>query len=235
VGVVLDKDGYIERGLVRFQIDEVRAGNAAPFAVDGVIDVRYGPDSKYLEIDEQYLVSAAVDPDLGQLASKVSPATPLFGGNDVIGVEDSAVDCPTLDDPVQTLHVDGTPVESGVVTPMFQDTKVLLATLGVPLVIVFAVLIGLVILRILWRWAMSGVFALGRAAVTPTTDQRATRVRRHRPGSAQWAIGRRLDAARRHRTRPSGWGEDAAPQAVPAGPTDRDPVAAPHRDPVGQA
>ncbi len=182
VGVVLDKDGYIERGAVRFQIDEVRAGNAAPFEVSGVIDVRYGPDSKYLEIGEPYLVSAAVDPEIGRLASKVSPATPLFGGNDVIGVEDSAVECPTFDDPVQTLHVDGTPVESGVLSPMFEDRGVLLAAIAVPVMIAFAVLVGLVLLRIGWHWAMAGVFALGRAAVTPTTDERAARVRRHRTG-----------------------------------------------------
>ena len=182
VGVVLDKDGYIERGVVRFQIDEVRAGRAEPFEVSGIIDVRYGPDSKYLEIGEPYLVAAAVDPEIGRLASKVSPATPLFGGNDVIGVEDSAVECPTFDDPVQTLYVDGTPVESGVLAPMFEDRRVLLAAIGVPVLIAFAVLVGLVLLRMGWHWAMAGVFALGRAAVTPTTDERAARVRRHRTG-----------------------------------------------------
>jgi hypothetical protein len=67
-----------------------------------------------------------------------------------------------------------------VLKPIFEDRRVLLATIGVPLAIVFAVLVGLVLLRIGWRWAMTGVFALGRAAVTPTPDERATRVREHR-------------------------------------------------------
>lgn len=180
VGVVLDKDGDLARGAVRYRIDQLRAGSAAEFATNGIIDVRYGPDSKYLEIGETYLVSAAVDRDLGRLASTVAPAAPLFGGNDVIGLDDTSVECPELEDPIVTLHVDGTSVESGVINPLWQDPKVLLATIGIPAAIAGLVLIALVLLRMLWRWAFVGVFALGRAAVTPIPDQRAVRVRKHK-------------------------------------------------------
>lgn len=179
VGVVVDKDGFIERGTVRFEIEQLRAGSAAAYTVDGIIDVRYGPDSKYLEVGERYLVSAAVDPEIGRLASKVAPGTPLFGGNDVIGLDDTAVECPDYEDPIVTLHVDGTSIDSGVLSPMFEDRRVLLATIGVPAAIAGIVLIVLVLLNSVWRWMMSGVVALGRAAVTPTSDHRAVRVRRH--------------------------------------------------------
>jgi hypothetical protein len=179
IGVVVDKDGFIERGTVRFAIEQLRAGSAAAYTVDGIIDVRYGPDSKYLDVGERYLVSAAVDPEIGRLASTVAPGSPLFGGNDVIGLDDTAVECPELEDPIVTLHVDGTSVDSAVLSPMFEDRRVLLATIGVPAAIAGIALIVLVLLRSVWRWMMSGVFALGRAAVTPTSDHRAVRVRRH--------------------------------------------------------
>ena len=179
VGEVVDKDGFIDRGAVRYQILQIRAGSAASFAVDGRIDVRYGPDSKYLDVGERYLVSAAVEPDLGRLASTVAPAAPLFGGNDVIGVDDTDEECPEIETTVVTLHTDGTSVDSSVLSPMFDDGRVLLATIGVPAAVAGVVLVALVLLRSVWRWGMGGIFALGRAAVTPTPDQKAVRVRRH--------------------------------------------------------
>ena len=183
VGTVVDKDGYIERGTVRFEVGQLRAGSTGPYAVDGVIDVRYGTDSKYLDLGGRYLVSAAVDPEIGRLASTVAPEAPLFGGNDVIGLDDTAVECPELEIVIVTLHVDGSPVDSSVLSPLFEDKSVLLAAIGVPAAIAGLVLVGLVLLRFVWRWMMTGVFALGRSAVTPTPDQRAVRVRTHRTNS----------------------------------------------------
>lgn len=179
VGTVLAKDEFVQKGTVRYQIDQVRAGSAAPFSVNGIIDVRYGPDSQYIEIGEQYLVSAAVDDRIGALASKISPEALLFGGDAVIGLEDTEVECPTLDDPIQTINLDGTPVDSGLLTPFFADWKLLLATIGVPVMIAGVVLIGLVLLRRLLDAGFRGIFALGRSAVSPSPDHRAARVRRH--------------------------------------------------------
>lgn len=180
VGTVLDKDGFIEKGTVRFRIDQIRAGDASPFSVDGMIDVRYGPDSNFLDIGTQYLVGASVDPVIGVMASKVTPETPLFGGDAVIGLEDTDVDCPVLDDPVQTLDLDGTAVESGLLSPMLEDRRLLLATIGVPAAIAGAALIALVMLRRLIEVGFRGIFALGREAVTERPDHRARRVRSHR-------------------------------------------------------
>ena len=179
VGEVVDKDGFIEKGTVRFQIVQIRAGDASPYSADGLIDVRFGPDSKYLDIGEQYFVAAAIDPSIGQLASRIEEEKPLFGGDAVIGIDDTAVECPVLDDPVQTLNVDGTPIEAGLLEPMFEDRRLLLATIGVPAAIAGLALVGLVLVRRLLDLGMAGVFRLGRAAVTPTRDVRAARVREH--------------------------------------------------------
>lgn len=179
VGTVLAKDEFVEKGTVRWRIDQVRYGNTSPFSVDGVVDVRFGPDSQYIEIDGQYLVSAAFDPSIGTLVSKASPAAPLFGGDAVVGLEDTETVCPVVDDPIQTINVDGTPVETGLFTPLTQDKGLLLATIAVPAAIVGLALIGLVLLRRLIDIGFRGIFALGRAAVMPSGDFRAARIRRH--------------------------------------------------------
>jgi hypothetical protein len=179
VGTVLAKDEFVEKGTVRWRIDQVRFGNTAPFSVDGVIDVRFGPDSQYMDIDGQYLVSAAFDPSIGTLVSKASPDAPLFGGDAVVGLEDTETVCPVVDDPIQTINVDGTPVETGLLTPLTRDKGLLLATIAVPAAIVGLALVGLVLLRRLVDIGFRGIFALGRAAVMPSGDYRAARIRRH--------------------------------------------------------
>jgi len=178
-GTMIGKDDVTQ--VVRFSIDQLRAGSTDPWAVNGLIDVRYGPDYRFLTKDEQYLIGVGLDPVYGVLASTVRQPEPMFGGNDVVGVDDIAVDCPRLDDPVRTLLVDGTSVDSGVLSLMTDDRRLLLATLAVPTAIVFAVLLGLVVLRLFGGLAFRGVFQLGRAAVTPVPDHRAVRVRSHRP------------------------------------------------------
>ena len=61
------------------------------------------------------------DPDLGLLVSRVTPVVENFGGDEVIGVSESDVDCPVFDDPMRTLHLDGTPVEASVLEPFFES------------------------------------------------------------------------------------------------------------------
>jgi hypothetical protein len=178
VGTMEGKDDVTE--VVRFRIDQLRSGSARPWAIDGLIDVRYGEDYRYLDEGEQYLVGAGFDPVHGALSSSVRPDEPTFGGNDVVGVDDLAVECPTLDDPVRTLNVDGTAVDTGVLSLLFEDRRLLAATLFVPTVIAFAVLVALVVAKTFGVLAFSGLFRLGRAAVTPVPDHRAGRVRSHR-------------------------------------------------------
>jgi len=179
VGTVTGKDDVAQ--VVRFEIDQLRSGSAGDFAIDGLIDVRYGDDYRFLVVGEQYLVGASFDPEYAALSSNVRPPEPYFGGNDVVGVDDSAVECPVVDDPVRTLLVDGTDVDSGVMSLLFDDRRVLLATIAVPSAIAFVALVVLVLFRMFVGLATKGVFQLGRAAVTPVPDHRAVRVRRHRP------------------------------------------------------
>jgi hypothetical protein len=181
-GTMIGKDDVTQ--VVRFRIDQLRAGSVDPWAVNGLIDVRYGPDYRFLAEGDQYLIGVGLDPTYGVPASTVRPPEPNFGGNDVVGVDDVDVDCPRVDDPIRTLQVDGTSVDSGVLSLMTDDRRLLLATLAVPAAIVFAVLLGLVVLRLFGGLAFRGVFQLGRAAVTPVPDHRAVRVRTHRPRDA---------------------------------------------------
>lgn len=165
---------------VRFEIVQLRAGSASGYAIDGLIDVLYLGDTKFLEVDKEYLVGARFDPELGGLLSNVRPPEPLFGGNDVIGLNDSDIECPVIDDPVRTLQSDGQSVDSGVVAPLFREKRLLLATLGVPVALAFALVIGLVLVRNVWGLVIKSIFELGRAAVTPTPDHTSVRVREHR-------------------------------------------------------
>lgn len=178
VGTVTGKDDIAQ--VVRFHIDQLRSGSASDWAVDGLIDIRFGDDYRFLDIGQQYLVGAGIDPEYAALSSHVRPPEPSFGGNDVVGVDDSAVECPQVDDPVRTLLVDGTDVDSGVMSLLFDDRRLLLATIAVPAAIAFVALVVLVLLRMFIGLTTKGVFQLGRAAVTPVPDHRAVRVRHHR-------------------------------------------------------
>jgi energy-converting hydrogenase Eha subunit E len=203
-GIMVAKDDITQT--VRFGIDQIRAGTADPWAGDGLIDIRYGPDYRFLVKGETYLVGAGIDPRYNVLASTVRPPEPTFGGNDVIGVDDQAIDCPEVDDPIRTLNVDGTTVDSGVLSLMTQDRRLLLATFMVPLGIVILALLALVLLRAFGAVAFRGLVGLGRAALTPVVDHRATRVRKHRPREVyDWSGG------------PDHEGSDASERSDPSG------------------
>ncbi len=180
IGTAIAKD--FEK--VRYEIVQLRAGSITGYSIDGLVDVLYLDDAKFVDVGRDYLVGARFDPDFGALMSTVRPAEPLFGGNDVIGLEDTDVECPVIDDPVRTVLPDGSSVDSGVISPLLDNKRTLLATLGVPTAIAFAALIGLVLLRQVWRYFIKGVFELGRAAVTPAPDHKSIRVREHREGEA---------------------------------------------------
>lgn len=150
VGEVVDRDYRT----IRFEIDRIRSGRSRPFANRGEIDVRYGLDAQYLHDGASYLVSAVVDRDLGLLVSRVSEPIEDFGGDEVIGVSETDVTCPVFEDPMRTLHLDGTPVESSVVQP-FLDAKVrILAAVLVPL----GVALGAIFVLAMFRVSVSGLY-----------------------------------------------------------------------------
>ena len=74
------------------------------------------------------------------MTSKVGEAAPLFGGNQVVGVNDSG-SCPDAQDPVRTLHTDGSAVESGLLHPLVSDKTGLARALLLPAAWVFLALV----------------------------------------------------------------------------------------------
>jgi hypothetical protein len=144
VGKVVDRDFRS----AQFEIEQVRAGDPAPFARDDRVNVRYGLDAQYLDEGERYLVSAPVDPDLGLLVSRVTAPVENFGGDEVIGVSESDVNCPRFDDPLRTLHLDGTAIDAGLTDPFWRAKLRLLGALVVPVAVAFGVIFLLATVRL---------------------------------------------------------------------------------------
>ena len=167
-----------ENETARFQVDQVRAGAVDRFAYGGLIDVRFGTDTKYLEEGEQYLVAASVDPVAGVLASKVRQPEPEFGGDEVIGASESDVSCPELADPVRTSHTDGTPIDAGVLTPLAGAKRSVLRALLLPALVAFGVIFVLVALR----WLLTGIGkGVGSVAHTASQTREVRSATRGRP------------------------------------------------------
>ncbi len=144
VGEVVDRDVRN----VRFRIESIRYGRPDPFAGGDRIDVRYGLDAQYLDNGETYLVSAVVDPDLGVLASRVTEPVEDFGGDEVIGVSESDVNCPDFEDPTKTLHLDGTAIDGGVLDPLFDAKLKILGAFLLPAALAFGAIFLLASLRL---------------------------------------------------------------------------------------
>ncbi len=150
IGDVVDRDYRT----IRFEIQQIRSGRAAPFADDDRIDVRFGIDAQYLDDDETYLVSAVVDPDLGLLVSRVTEPIENFGGDEVIGVSETDVDCPNYEDPMRTLDTDGKPIDSSVLQPFFDARVRILSAFVVP----FGIALGVILVLAMFRLSLSGLY-----------------------------------------------------------------------------
>jgi hypothetical protein len=161
----------------RFSVEQVRSGSVEGFVVDGLIDIRYGDETRFLEAGRRYIVGAGLDPELGVLASTVRTPSPLFGGNEIAGVDNGDVTCPDVESPIRTLLDDASSVESGVLSPLKgAGTDILRAVLE-PVGVAFVVLLGLVLVKHL-------VFALGRSLRDLGRD-REPRERRRRRAAAR--------------------------------------------------
>lgn len=161
LGTVIDRDFRT----IRYAIDQVRFGSTAPFAAPGapavpgeVIDIRYGLDVQYVADGEQYLVGAQVDPDLGVLVSRVQPKVENFGGDEVIGVSETDVDCPAFDDPALTVLPDGTSLDGSMLQPFFDAKWRIAAAVVTPFAVVCAVVFGLSAVRLGVSGLLRGVF-----------------------------------------------------------------------------
>lgn len=170
VGTVIAHD----LSTARFHVDQVRAGATSAWEVSGQIDVRFGNEVRFLDVNQQYLVGAGVDPTTGALSSKVTEHAPLFGGSSVIGLNESDIDCPAVEDGLRTLHVDGTTIDSGVLTPLRNSKGALLGAVLKPMGWAFLILLSLVAMKHL----LFGFVRTMRGAPAVVSVPRA---RRHRP------------------------------------------------------
>ena len=162
----------------RFAVQQIRAGSLDGYAVDTIVDVRYDDDIRFLHTGKQYLVGAIPDRVTRVLHSKVRVPAPLFGGDAVIGVDDSDVRCPRVEDGVKTLQVDGTGVDTGVLAPLKTAKRSVAKAFVKPLGVAFIVLLVLASMKLL-------IFAMVRAARErepegpPPVVFEVQRVRRH--------------------------------------------------------
>jgi hypothetical protein len=133
----------------RFAVEQIRAGSLDGYAVSTIVDVRYDDDIRFLRNGQRYLVGAAPDPIMGVLRSKVRVPAPLFGGDAVIGINDTDVRCPRVEDGVKTLLANGTGVDTGVLAPLKTAKKSLLMAILRPLGIAFGLLVLLAAIKML--------------------------------------------------------------------------------------
>jgi hypothetical protein len=147
----------------RFTIDQLRAGSAEGFSRDGMIDIRYGDEVRFLEPGVQYIVGAAIDVEQRALVSKVREEAPLFGGSEIAGVNATDAVCPVIDDPVRTLRADGGAVETGVLSSLDGSGPMVLRALLQPLAAALAILFGLAALKLLVFAMVRSLRDLGRA------------------------------------------------------------------------
>lgn len=151
VGTIVAAD----RRTARYRIDQMRGGTLEGYEATGLVDVLYEEDVRFLSLGVDYIVAVGVDAESGALYSKVRDPEPLFGGSQIIGMDNSDVDCPEIEDAVRTFTIDGGPVESGVLAPLSDAKGRLARAILLPFLWVFGGLLGLAALRALvltvWR------------------------------------------------------------------------------------
>jgi hypothetical protein len=161
----------------RFRVDQPRAGDVDRYSYDGVIDVRFGTDTKFLEEGEQYLIGASLDADAVALVSKVREPEPAFGGDEVIAAGESDVTCPVIEDPVRTMRLDGTSIDAGVISPLADAKRGIARSILLPLGVAFAVIFALVTVRWLITGVVKGASAVVGTATIPREKRAAMRSR----------------------------------------------------------
>lgn len=151
VGTIVAAD----RRTARYRVDQMRGGTLEGYEATGLVDVLYEEDVRFLALGAAYIVAVGVNAETGALYSKVRDPEPLFGGSQIIGMDNSDADCPEIEDAVRTLTIDGGPVESGVLAPLSNSKGRLVRAILLPFVWVFGGLLGLATLRALvvtvWR------------------------------------------------------------------------------------
>ena len=131
----------------QFRVLSMLAGSLTGHASVNRVLVVYGPQAGFLQIGVEYIVGVRLDLDNGRLVSKILRPAPMFGGDAVIGVKDTNLECPRIEDPISTLLSDGSSVDSGVLTPLQDSGSSLVVAIVQPLAIALAILVALVLAK----------------------------------------------------------------------------------------
>jgi len=139
-----------------YELVRLRSGSLAGYSTDvpnasGVVvtevGIYYGRDVKFLDVGATYLVGTALDATTGRIYSRVTDEAPLFGGNEVADIDASGVTCPSFPDVARTLNVDGSSVESGVLSGLSGETDRVVFAILIPVGLVLLGLVTLVLIR----------------------------------------------------------------------------------------
>ncbi len=134
--------------LATYRIVQVRGGSLGAYVNAGLISVRYADrETRFLDPGAIYLVGAGASELFATLESKVRTKKELFGGDAVVGIDESDTPCPKFEDPVITLQPNGEFIESGVFSLLRKQPSNLLQVVVVPILFVLMFLIGLVIIK----------------------------------------------------------------------------------------
>ncbi|MEZ5260043.1 MAG: hypothetical protein R2705_25095 [Ilumatobacteraceae bacterium] len=139
-GRLIDEDATTGR----FRVIEEIAGSLDGFQASGLVDVVFGEDLRFLELQRTYIVAAGIDDETGRLVSHVAEQPQMFGGNEVVGADDLRENCPSYADPLISQNGDGTPIETGVIAPLLEEKGRILRSFLLPAGVAFAVLVVLV-------------------------------------------------------------------------------------------
>ena len=143
-------------GIGRFQVEAVRSDPDGVLAIGRKVDVELDNDLRFLALDHEYLVAAEAGGAPG-LRSKVHVAEPLFGGDQVVGVDDPTAECPVLADPITVRRSDGGAVDTGVLSGFFDDKRGIAMAFLRPAGVVLAFFVALLLVKyvfiMVWRAA----------------------------------------------------------------------------------
>lgn len=131
----------------QFRVLSMLAGSLEGQASVNRVLIVYGQEASFLKIGVEYIVGVRLDLDSNRLVSRILRPAPLFGGDAVIGLDDTNLACPRVEDPISTLLSDGSSVDSGVLTPLQHSGQKLVLAVLQPLMIALAVLIALVMVK----------------------------------------------------------------------------------------
>lgn len=127
-----------------YDVKQIRAGSLEGYVSEGTVEVRYGRDAKFLENATTYIVGVIPDPVTLRLSSSIHDAAKLFGGADVAGANTV---CPVFEAAARTLHIDGTAIDSGIFSQLFESPWRIAAALLIGPASVFLLLFAAVKMR----------------------------------------------------------------------------------------